>query len=400
MPAVEIKDKVYWVGAVDWNIREFHGYSTYKGTSYNAFLAVDDKKVLFDTVKKPFCRELVSRIREITDPAEIDYIVVNHAEMDHTGALPEIMDIVKPEKLICSKACKKALLDHFHRDDWPYHEVVSGDSINIGSKNVHFLETKMLHWPDSMFSYIPELRLLISSDAFGQHWATNERFEDQVEFSELMNHAAKYYANIILPYSNLVQKLIEEVRRLNLMFDMLATDHGLIWRSRAGSIIEAYDSWSRQRTKNEAIIVYDSMWNSTEAMAIAIVEGLTAGGASAKLMNVRDNHRSDVMTEALEARAMIFGSPTLNNGMLPTMMDVLSYMKGLKPAGRIGAAFGSYGWSGEAVSQIRELMEQMKMKIIEPSIKVRYVPTENDLNACMELGKAAALAMNESMAVV
>ncbi|MGV8119983.1 MAG: FprA family A-type flavoprotein [Candidatus Xenobiia bacterium LiM19] len=400
MPVVELKDKVYWVGAVDWNIREFHGYSTYKGTSYNAFLVLDEKKVLFDTVKKPFCNELVSRIREIIDPSEIDYLVVNHAEMDHTGALPEIMEIIKPEKLICSKACKKALIDHFHREDWPYHEVTSGQSISLGSRSVHFLETKMLHWPDSMFSYIPEQRLLISSDAFGQHWATSDRFEDEVDFPELMRHAAKYYANILLPFSPLVQKLFEEVRRLNLVFDMIATDHGLIWRSKAGSIIEAYESWSRQHLKNEALVIYDTMWNSTDMMAREIMEGLIAGGVSAKLLNLKDNHRSEIMTEALAAKSLIFGSPTLNNGMLPTMQDMLSYMKGLKPAGRVGASFGSYGWSGEAVSQMRDIMEQMKIKFIEPSIKVKYVPRKTDLNACNELGRNVAAAMKEEMAAV
>jgi flavorubredoxin len=395
MPALEIKKDVYWVGAIDWNIREFHGYSTYQGTTYNAFLVTGDKTILFDTVKKPFTRELLKNIGEIIDPSKIDYIVANHAEMDHTGALPEVIDRVKPEKLICSTLCKKALIDHFHREDWPYQTMKTGDSLDLGKRTVQFIETRMLHWPDSMFSYLKEDKLLISSDAFGQHWATSERFSDEVDASTLNVHAAKYYANILLPFSSLVQKLLSQVKEIGLEIDMIATDHGLIWRSNPGAIIQAYDTWSRQVARKKAVIIYDTMWESTEMMARAVADGLFEEGVQVRLMNLRDNHRSDVMTEILDAKALIFGSPTLNNGMLPTLADMLAYMNGLRPIGKIAAAFGSYGWSGEAPDQIREIAEHgMHMTFLEPLIKTRYVPQE--LSGCRELGKTCARAIKES----
>jgi flavorubredoxin len=387
MKKLEIKPNVYWVGAVDWNIRDFHGYSTYKGTTYNAFLVKDEKIALFDTVKKPFLSDLVHHIRHLVEPTKIDYLIVNHVEMDHSGAVPEIIDLIKPEKVFCSEMGKKALIEHYHREDWPIEVVKSGQTLSLGSKTVHFLETRMLHWPDSMFSYIPEDRLLISSDAFGQHWATSERFDDEVDQPQLMAHAAKYYANILLLYSPLVQKLLASVQQMNLDIDMIAPDHGLIWRSDPGKIIAAYEQWSQQKTTRKAVIVYDTMWHSTEKMAKAIADGLIDEGVSVKMCNLKFNHRSEVMTEILDARAVIVGSSTLNNGMLPTVADILCYLKGLKPVGRIGAAFGSYGWSGEAVKVISQSLEEMKFELPEPGMRVKFAPTHDDLTKCRELGQ-------------
>ncbi len=386
MPTTEIKKDIHWVGAVDWDVRDFHGYSTEKGTSYNAFLALDEKVTLFDTVKKPFRSEFFHNLRSLTPLEKIDYVVVNHVEMDHTGCLPELLEAARPEKLFCSPMGKKALLQHFHRDDWPFEVVKSGDTLSLGRKTVQFLETRMLHWPDSMFSYIPEERLLLSSDAFGQHWASSERFNDQVDAKELMLHAAKYYANILLLYSPFVQKLLAEVGAMNLDIDMIAPDHGLIWRSRPGEILEAYDRWSRQETVPKALVIYDSMWHSTESMARAIFSGILQTGVQGKLMDLKVNHRSDIVTETLDARALLFGSSTLNNNMLPRMADILTYMKGLKPTDKISAAFGSFGWSGEAVKQINTFLEEMKFQIADPGIKIRYVPTHEDLKACADLG--------------
>lgn len=395
MKATEIKPKVHWVGAIDWNIRDFHGYSTYKGTTYNAYLVKDEKTALFDTVKKPFLSDLLHRIRQITEVSKIDYLIVNHVELDHSGAIPEMIDLIKPEKVICSEMGKKSLIEHFHREDWPYEVVKSGQTLSLGSKTVHFLETRMLHWPDSMFSYLAEDRLLISSDAFGQHWATSERFDDEVDQGELFTHAAKYYANILLLYSPLVQKLLGKVREMNLEIDMIAPDHGLIWRSDPGRIIQAYDGWSRQETTNKAVIVYDTMWRSTELMAKAIADGLVDEGVSVRLSNLKVNHRSDVMTQILDARAVLFGSATLNNGMLPMIADMLCYVKGLRPVGRIGAAFGSYGWSGEAVKLITQALEEMKFEVLDPGLRVKFAPTHDDLKRCRELGQKIGRAVME-----
>lgn len=387
MQPIEIKKNIYWVGAVDWNVRDFHGYQIPKGTTYNAYLIMDEKITLFDTVKKPFKNILVNNIRKLVDPEKIDIIVVNHVEMDHSGALPEIIDLVKPEKVICSSMGKKTLMEHYHREDWPCEVVQSGQSLNLGSKTVQFLETRMLHWPDSMFSYIVEDELLISSDAFGQHWATSERFDDEVDLEDLIAHSAKYYANILLLYSPLVQKLMANVQKMGLKIGMIAPDHGLIWRSNPGRILESYLDWSLQKAKKKALLIYDTMWQSTEAMANAIADGLQQVGVDFKLLSLKHNHRSDIMTEVLGARALIMGSPTLNNGIVPTMADMLCYMKGLKPVGKIGAAFGSYGWSGESVKIINEAMEEMKIKVVDEGVRVKFAPTHEDLNRCVELGK-------------
>ncbi|MFB0521198.1 MAG: FprA family A-type flavoprotein [Desulfatiglandales bacterium] len=395
MPPVEILKDVYWVGAIDWNIRDFHGYSIYRGTTYNAFLVRDEKITLFDTVKDGFKAELLHQISRIIDPTAIDYLVVNHVEMDHSGLLPEVVDLVKPERIFCSEKGEKGLTAHFRREDWPYEAVKTGDSISLGSRTVQFIETRMLHWPDSMFSYIPDDRLLISSDAFGQHWATAERFDDEVDLSLLLGHAAKYYANILLPYSNLVQKLLSKIKEMDLKVDMIAPDHGVIWRGNPGKILECYDKWSQQRGRLKALVIYDTMWHSTEMMAKAIVDGLVQEGVNVQLFDLATNHRSDIITEVLDAGALVIGSSTLNNGMLPRMADLLHYMKGLRPANKIGAAFGSYGWSGEAVKLIKAIMEEMGFRVIDPGISVQYVPAHDDLQKCVELGRKVAKAVKK-----
>lgn len=396
MKPVEIMKDVYWVGALDWNIRDFHGYTTYQGTTYNAFLVMDDKISLFDTVKYPFREDLVQNIKQIVDPVKIDYIIVNHVEPDHSSCLPGIMGVIKPEKIFCSPMGKSALLEHYHQEDWPYEVVESGQSIKLGRRTVQFLETRMLHWPDSMFSYLKEDRLLISSDAFGQHWATGERFDDEVDQGELFKHAAKYYANILLLYSPLVEKLLNTVHQVGLEIDMIAPDHGLIWRSAPGKILEAYQTWSKQKACRKAVIVYDTMWKSTESMAKAVADGLLEEGITVKMMDLKGNHRSDVMTEILDARALIFGSPTLNNGMMPTVADMLHYLRGLRPENKIGAVFGSYGWSGEAVKLMKRALEEMKVEVVDSGIRVKYVPDNKDLENCVELGRRIGKAVKET----
>jgi flavorubredoxin len=289
------------------------------------------------------------------------------------------------------------MVEHFHRDDWPLEAVETGRELSLGKRTVTFLETRMLHWPDSMFSYIKEDKLLISSDAFGQHWATSERFDDEVDEPELFRHASKYFANILLLYSPLIQQLISDVTDMGLEIDMIACDHGLIWRKNVGKIIEAYDRWSRQESKKKAVIIYDTMWQSTQTMARAIADGLLQEGMSVKMASLKHTHRSDVLTELLDAKAIIVGSPTLNNGMLPTVADILSYIKGLRPKDRIGAAFGSYGWSGESVKLITKALEDMKIEVVDPGVKAKYVPDHEALRPCIELGKKIGAAVNASV---
>ena len=392
---VEVKNGIHWVGAVDWSVRDFHGYSTPKGTTYNAYLVLDDKITLFDTVKKPFKGDLLHNIYKVVEPAKIDYLVVNHVEPDHSGALPEMMEIIKPEKLFCSPMGKKALLDHYHREDWPYEVVETGRRISLGKRTVTFMETRMVHWPDSMFSYIEEEALLIANDAFGHHWATSERFNDQVDAAELMAHSTKYFANILLPYTGLIEKLLGKVREMGLKIEIIAPDHGLIWRDNPLQIVAAYEQWVKQVPKQKAVVVFDSMWNSTETMAKAISDGLIEGGLSTKLMDLRVEHRSDVITELFDAKAVVVGSSTLNNGMLPRMADMLCYMRGLRPKNKIAAAFGSYGWSGEAVKQMTGILEEMKFKVVSPGINLQYVPDHAGLKKCVELGREIAREVTE-----
>lgn len=395
MQPIELSKNVYWVGAIDWLTRDFHGYSTNRGTTYNAYLIIDEKITLIDTVKAGYRSDLMHRIRNIIDPKKIDYLVVNHVEMDHSGSLPEVMKAIEPEKVICSKMGHKALLKHFHQEDWPYHIVTPGEEMSLGEKTLNFLETRMLHWPDSMFTYIKEDQILFSSDAFGEHLATSERFDDEVNQNVLMFEATKYYANILTLYSPLVKKLIAKVAEMELPIKMIAPDHGVIWRGNPGKIIDAYSRWCVHEGKGNALIIYDTMWHSTEMMAHAVADGLLDKGISYKLINLQVNHRSDVMTDVLEASAIILGCPTLNNGLLPRMAGFLMYMRGLRPTNKVGAAFGSYGWSGEAVKLMNKSMLEMKFNMVHEGLKVQYVPEHTHLKECVELGKTVGQALND-----
>ncbi len=386
MKSFEIADGIYNVGVIDWNIRDFHGYSTNNGTTYNAFLIMDEKTVLIDTVKKEFEEQFIDNIEKIIDPKKIDIVISNHTEMDHSGGLPRLMHKVGEDKpLYCSKMGLKNLSRHF-RQRWNFNPVENGEELNIGKRTLTFLETRMLHWPDSMFTYAKEDKILFSSDAFGQHYAGPEKFDDEIG-DAIFPYAAKYFANILLLYSKKILKLIQTVTDLGLEFDMICPDHGIIWRKDPGKIIEAYVKWSNQEPQKKALLIYDTMWKSTGFMADKIAEGLSEAGVEVKPKHLRNWHRSDIMTDVLDARAIIIGSPTINNQLYPTVADFLTYMKGLKPQHKIGAAFGSYGWSGESVKLIRHELESMKFDIIDPGLKIQYVPDKEGLDACFEFGK-------------
>ncbi len=386
------------MGAVTWTTRDFQGYSTERGTTYNAFLIIDEKVTLIDTVKKPYRSELMHRIHSIIDPKKIDYLVVNHVEMDHSGSIPEVIEAINPEKVICSKMGQKALVQHFHRPDWPFHVVGPGEELSLGKRTLSFLETRMLHWPDSMFTYLKEDQILFTSDAFGEHLATSERFDDEVNQDVLMHEATKYYANILTLYSPLVKKLLAKVQEMQLPIKMLAPDHGVIWRSNPGKIIEAYSRWCNHQGNGRALVIYDTMWESTKKMAKAVAEGLHEQGVEYKLLDLQVNHRSDVMTDVLEASAIVLGSPTLNNGMLPRMADFLMYMRGLRPTNKVGASFGSYGWSGEAVKMMNEILKDMNIILCHEGLKVQYVPEHAQLGECVELGRTVGKAMQAQLA--
>jgi flavorubredoxin len=394
MKPFEIAENIYWVGSIDWNIRDFHGYSTYQGTTYNAFLIKDEKVVLIDTVKKDFFTEWMDQIHLLIDPKRIDYVISNHAELDHSGSLDWLMHVIGTEKPVyCSKLGAQNLGRHFH-GSLNLRPVNEGEELKLGRRTLAFLETRMLHWPDSMFTYLKEDQTLFSSDAFGQHYAGMERFDDQIG-EAIMPHAKKYFANILLLYSPLILKLAEKVTRMGLPIKMICPDHGVMWRKDPGKIIRAYVEWAQQRPEKKALVIYDSMWHSTQTMAEAIVDSLAQEGVDARTMHLRTIHRSDVMTEVLNAGAILVGSPTLNNGLFPTVADFLCYMKGLKPLNKIAAAFGSYGWSGEAVKLINQDLEEMKFRIVDPGLNIQYVPDKKGLEACHTLGKRVAQAFTQ-----
>ncbi|MGD9262546.1 MAG: flavodoxin domain-containing protein [Desulfobacterales bacterium] len=386
MEPIQIADGVYDVGVTDWNIRDFHGYSTDLGTTYNSFLIVDDKIVLVDTVRKEFSDQLIDNISRLIDPKKIDFVISNHTEMDHSGGLARVMHKIGEDKPIyCSKMGHKNLAKHF-RQKWNYRPVGTGDELNLGKRTITFLETRMIHWPDSMFSYLNENKILFSSDGFGQHYAGPEKYDDEVG-DAIMVHAKKYIANILLLYSPHIQKLLEKVMDLGLEFKMICPDHGIIWRKDPSKIIDAYVRWCRQEPQKKAVVIYDTMWHSTEKMAEMIVSGFSKEGVPAKPFHLRKWHRSEIMTEVFDAKAVVVGSPTLNNSWYPSLADFLSYMKGLKPLNKIGAAFGSYGWSGEAVKMINKELEVMKFDVVDPGMRVQYIPDKEALEACYEFGR-------------
>jgi flavorubredoxin len=392
--AAKVTDHVYWVGAIDWALREFHGHLTSRGTTYNAYLILADKITLVDTVKSSFREEMLSRIVSVIDPGDITYIISNHSEMDHSGCLPEVIQALKPEKVFASTMGANALAEHFHLD----REIVAvkdGESISLGNMDLSFMETRMLHWPDSMFTYLAEDGVLFSQDVFSMHLASTERFDDEIDEDVLKDEAAKYFANILLPLSTPVSKLLEKVGGLDLTKGIVATDHGPIWRKHFSKILALYARWAAQKPTKKAAIVYDTMYESTAAMARTIAEGIRAGGADAKLLPLRVCHRTDVATEMLDAGALLVGSPTFNNNIFPTVADALTYLKGLKPRNLIGAAFGSYGWSGEAVGQMEDVLKGMKVELVGEGVKAKYVPDDDALAQCYSLGTVVAERLKE-----
>lgn len=376
MKPLEIKKGIYWVGAIDWDLRSFHGYSTELGSTYNAYLIVDDKIALVDTVKHYFFNEMLERIKQIIDPSRINYIISNHTEMDHSGSILDMADIAKNAAIVCSPNGEKGLKKHFKKD-LKFKVVNTGDSINLGRRNLKFTLMQMVHWPDSMATYIPEEKLLLPNDAFGQHIASSERFDDEFGWNRARNEAAKYYANIVLPYGAQVNKVLEAVSGLDI--NMIAPSHGLIWRSHIKDIVGCYKKWAGNICDKKAVIVYDTMWHSTEKMAYAIKDVFEEKNIPCEIRNLQVSHISDVMTSVLEAKYVCVGSSTLNNNVLPTISAFLTYIKGLAPKNRTGIAFGSYGWGGQSVSDIENILEAAKFELPLKGLKIQWVPDDKEL---------------------
>lgn len=397
MQPVEIKNNIFWVGAADYDNRDFHGYAVpTDGTSYNAYLIRDEKNVLFDTVKDAFAGPMFCRLAHVLPPEKVDYIVCHHMEPDHSGALPEAVRRCKPEKIFCSQLGLKAMRGYYDTSGWPVQTVKNGESINIGSRDIRFFETRMLHWPDSMVSYSAADRLLFSNDAFGQNTAGTIRFADEADEAELLRNIREYYYNIVLPFSPQVLAALDALSGLDI--DMIAPDHGLIFRGGVRGpkfITDLYRELAEQKPRPRALIVYDTMWHSTEKMAYAVSGGLEEAGVPSRILWLRGNHHSAVMTELSRCGALLVGSPTHNNGILPQVADVLTYIQGLRPKNRIGAAFGSFGWSGEAPKILHERLASMGMELPAPFVKTPWRPGHDALTACRALGRTVGAALRE-----
>ena len=395
MRPVEIKKDIFWVGCVDFDHRDFHGYSTSpEGTTYNAYLIKDEKNTLVDTVSVGCAKTLLCRLAKTLEPEKIDYIICNHMELDHAGSLKEIVERVKPEKIFVSQTGLKSLEGYYPNNGWPIQAVKSGDTISLGRHKVIFQETRMLHWPDSMVSYIPDEKLLISNDIFGQNIASSCRFVDEYDQVEDYHHRIKeYFYNIVLPYSPIVLKTLPVVEKLDI--DMIAPDHGLIHRGAKDVkfIIDMYREMASQKPKKAALVFYDTMWHSTEHMAYAVASGLEDNDVPTRIMSVKNNHHSAIMTELADRSVVVAGCPTHNNGILPLVASQLTYMKGLKPLNRIGGAFGSFGWSGESAKILHDALAEMKMEMPAAPVKCQWRPTKETLKACHELGQTLANAI-------
>lgn len=380
MKAIKIVENIYWVGAIDWDLRNFHGYLTQRGSTYNAYLIVDEKITLVDTVKHYLSGEMLARIASVVDPSKIDIVISNHTEMDHSGSLPVVLEKAPHATVYCSPNGEKGLKAHF-KMNWNFKTVNSGDKISLGKNSLQFLLTPMVHWPDNMVSYMPEEKILFSNDAFGQHLASSERFDDEYPFDIIMHEAKKYYANIVLPYSKPVSKALEDAKNLDI--GIIANSHGIIWRKHIKEIIEAYKTWSSNVTRRKAVIVYDTMWHSTEKMAYALQSAFEEKGVRTCMFNLQQNHISDVMTELIDAEYICVGSPTLNNNILPTVAAFLTYLKGLSPKDRKAVAFGSYGWGGQSIGQVEAYLKESGFEVIG-NYRVKYIPDQEELEKIKE----------------
>ena len=396
--AFKLTDKVSWVGKIDWELRRFHGdeYSTFKGSSYNSYLIRDEKTVLIDTVWTPFADEFIRNLKEEIDLKEIDYIIIQHSEVDHSGALPLLMKEIPDTPIYCTANGAKTLKGHYH-EDWNFVEVKTGDTLNIGESTLTFVEARMLHWPDSMMTYMDSEAILFSNDAFGQHYASELMFNDLVDQCELYEEAIKYYANILTPFSALVTNKIKEVLAMELPLNMIATSHGIIWRDNPSQIVLKYLEWADAYQENQITLVYDTMWNATKRMAEAIADGIKSvdNSVKVKLYNAAKTDKNDIITELFRSKGILFGSSTVNKGIMNATGGLLEMIRGLGFKNKKAAAFGSYGWSGESVKIIEEKLKDAKLEVLEGGPRILWNPDEEGIKECYEFGRRFAQQFKE-----
>ncbi len=394
MKAVEIRDDIFWVGAIDWAVRDFHGYVTPNGTTYNNYLIMDDEITLVDTVKFDFGEISIKNIRSVVDPSKITNVVINHIENDHATSLDKIMELAPKARIYITEKGKKGLSRFFDISRWNMTTVKTGDTLDIGKRTLLFLETPMLHWPDSMMTYVKEDKLLFSQDGFGQHIASAVRFDDEFvtceSMSSLEDAITDYYANILMPFGQLIKRKIDEIGKLGLEIEIIAPDHGIIWRTNPGKVLQAYQDMADGKSNLSVAIIYDTMWHSTEHMSLPMMQGVKDEGVDCKVIKLRATPMSVAIKEFWKARGCLIGTPTLNNIMYPTVAEFLTHLRGLRPKNRIVGAFGSYGWGGGAVRDAYEEFKRMGLEIVEPGLQVLYRPSLEDEQKCYDFGREFA----------
>lgn len=388
-----IKSNVHWIGKIDWELKTFHGsdFSVNHGSSQNAYLIQEEKTVLIDTVWKPHANDFVSNLEKEIDLNSIDFIVANHGEVDHSGSLPELMAKIPNTPIYCTANGVKSLVGQYHHPEWDYRVVKTGDEIDIGNgKKLIFVEMRMLHWPDSMATYLTKDNILFSNDAFGQHFAVEELFNDKADQCLLWAEAMKYYANILNPFSPFVTKKIEEIKALNLPIDIIATSHGAIWRDNPMQIVAKYDEWSKAYQEDQITIVYDTMWNGTKQLAHRIAAELAeiAPDTTVKIYNISETDKNDIMTEVFKSKAIAVGSPTVGQDVLSSVGGWLDFLRELKFKNKKAAVFGCYGWSGESTKVLRERIGDAGFEVVEPEIRCNWNPTEDVLEEAAGIARA------------
>ena len=390
-----IKNNTFWVGKVDWELQNFHGseYSTHKGSTYNSYLIEEEKTVLIDTVWAPFSEEFVDNLAKEIDLNKIDYIVANHGEVDHSGSLPALMKRIPNKPIYCTANAVKSLKGQYHQD-WNFHVVKTGDKIDIGNgKELIFVEMTMLHWPDSMATYLTKDNILFSNDAFGQHYATEKLFNDLVDNCELFSESIKYYANILTPFSSILKKKLSEIMSLNLQIDIIATSHGVIWRDNPMQIVEKYAQWADDYQENQITIIYDTMWNGTKKLAEKISEGIGLADSDVvvKVYNLSKSDENDLITEIFKSKIVIIGSPTISKSILHSVAGFIHLIKELNFKNKKAASFGCYGWSGESVKVIDDLMKSAGFEVITDGLRNQWNPDIDAEKAAVKFGKKIAI---------
>ncbi len=392
----QIKNNVHWIGKVDWELQKFHGdeYSTHKGSTYNSYLVQEEKTVLIDTVWAPFAEEFVDNLAKEIDLDKIDYVIANHGEVDHSGGLPALMKRIPNVPVYCTANAVKSLKGQYHQD-WNFQVVKTGDAIDVGNgKKLVFVEMAMLHWPDSMATYLTGDNILFSNDAFGQHLATEKLYNDKVDQCDLFSEALKYYANILTPFSAILRKKLDEVIAMNLPIDIIATSHGVIWRDNPMQIVEKYVEWANDYKENQITIIYDTMWNGTKLLAESIAEGIALADSEVvvKICNLNKSDENDLITEVFKSKTVVIGSPTMAQSILHTMAGFIHFMKEMKFKGKKAAAFGCYGWSGEGVKVINELLGSAGFEVVSEGYRNQWNPDAESQKAAIDFGKTIAKA--------